>query len=65
MWMTVWKLSGLRMQMWLNFIAAFLKHLQMREEPITDADGLVLVDITATAADEDAVNNFHIMAIPH
>ena len=51
--------------MWLNFIAAFLKHLQMREEPITDADGLVLVDITATAADEDAVNNFHIMAIPH
>eukprot|EP00984_Skeletonema_dohrnii_P031049 scaffold23084_cov153-Skeletonema_dohrnii-CCMP3373.AAC.4 len=33
--------------------------MQMQEGPITDADGLV--DITA--ADEDAFNNFHIVAI--
>ena len=33
----------------------------MREGPITDADGLVNI----TAAEDDAVNNIHIMAIPH
>eukprot|EP00984_Skeletonema_dohrnii_P011307 scaffold4494_cov79-Skeletonema_dohrnii-CCMP3373.AAC.2 len=58
-WKTIWSEDAAELHCCLSFAFANHLQLQMREGPITDADGLV--DILLPAGEEDAVNNFHIM----